>query len=723
MKFLQTFVLALLLWLAAASPALAAKIGDLVQQQSTSTGTGSMTLSAVSDGTRTFNAEWGTGGTDVFYYFIQNESAVEWEVGTGHLSAASTLVRDTVLTSSNANALVNFSAGTKDIVNDLPASLQTQLETLTANLAAKQPLATNLTSWAAYNTNGLLTQTASGTYTGRTITGTSNRLSVTNGSGVSGNPTLDIDSAYVGQATITTLGTIGTGVWNGTAIGDTYISSASTWNAKAASGANTDITSILLNQTGLVIKGATATALTIKPNETLTSGRTLNIITGDATRTLTFAGDATISGTHSGTSSGTNTGDQTTVSGNAGTATALQNARTIGGVSFDGTANIVPQTIQSVNEATDTTTFPLFITTSGSQSLQPLNNSGFTYNSNTNNLTATTFTGALTGNATTATTLATTRSIYGNNFNGSADLAQIIASTYGGTGNGFTKFSGPASTEKTFTLPNASATILTDNALVTAAQGGTANGFTAFSGPASTTKTFTLPNASASILTDNAAVTVAQGGTGLATLTAHNMLIGNGASNITSLAPGTSGNVATSNGTDWTSAAPASPNASWTSLCSGSFPAATTASCTSLAATHRNLVITWTGASSDTATRALEVEVSAGSGFSQTYSSWLSGLRIVGAGSITTALAQRNMFPTDTETAAQVSAGRCTIYDYADANSAAKDYSCEYDSASATNKSWITGTLLVTTAINGVQFFWNASGNFDAGTYAVYGAD
>lgn len=38
--------------------------------------------------------------------------------------------------------------------------------------------------------------------------------------------------------------------------------------------------------------------------------------------------------------SGTNTGDQTSVNGNAGTATALQTARTINGVSFDGTANI-----------------------------------------------------------------------------------------------------------------------------------------------------------------------------------------------------------------------------------------------------------------------------------------------------------------------------------------------------------------------------------------------
>lgn len=39
--------------------------------------------------------------------------------------------------------------------------------------------------------------------------------------------------------------------------------------------------------------------------------------------------------------SGTNTGDQTSVTGNAGTATALQTPRTIAGVSFDGTADVV----------------------------------------------------------------------------------------------------------------------------------------------------------------------------------------------------------------------------------------------------------------------------------------------------------------------------------------------------------------------------------------------
>lgn len=58
--------------------------------------------------------------------------------------------------------------------------------------ASGQPLDATLTALAAHNTNGVLTQTAADTFAGRTITGTSNEVTVTNGDGVSGNPTLSL---------------------------------------------------------------------------------------------------------------------------------------------------------------------------------------------------------------------------------------------------------------------------------------------------------------------------------------------------------------------------------------------------------------------------------------------------------------------------------------------------------------------------------------------------
>ena len=98
-----------------------------------------------------------------------------------------------------------------------------------------------LQALSSYNTNGILTQTAPETFAGRTLTGTSARVSVTNGNGVSGNPTVDIDSGYVGQTSITTLGTIATGVWNGTAVpvtnGGTGATSAATAFSNLGGGA------------------------------------------------------------------------------------------------------------------------------------------------------------------------------------------------------------------------------------------------------------------------------------------------------------------------------------------------------------------------------------------------------------------------------------------------------------------------------------------------------
>lgn len=91
---------------------------DRVKDTTTTTGTGSVTLSgSAPTGYRTFASVFAVN--DPIDYTIA--LGAEWEVGTGYLSAGTTLVRDRVLQSSNSGALVNFSAGTKDVFVTLPA--------------------------------------------------------------------------------------------------------------------------------------------------------------------------------------------------------------------------------------------------------------------------------------------------------------------------------------------------------------------------------------------------------------------------------------------------------------------------------------------------------------------------------------------------------------------------------------------------------------------------
>jgi hypothetical protein len=75
-------------------------------------------------------------------------------------------------------------------LNGVTSSIQTQFSN-------KQPLDTGLTNLAAYNTNGILVQTANDTFAGRSIAGAANRINVTNADGVSGNPTIDIPTALL----------------------------------------------------------------------------------------------------------------------------------------------------------------------------------------------------------------------------------------------------------------------------------------------------------------------------------------------------------------------------------------------------------------------------------------------------------------------------------------------------------------------------------------------
>lgn len=98
---------------------MAFKLADRVKQTATTTGTGAFTLSATPTGFRAFSAVLST--SDTTYYTIAHQTLDEWEVGYGTYSSANTLTRTKVIASTNANAAVNFSAGTKDVFITLPA--------------------------------------------------------------------------------------------------------------------------------------------------------------------------------------------------------------------------------------------------------------------------------------------------------------------------------------------------------------------------------------------------------------------------------------------------------------------------------------------------------------------------------------------------------------------------------------------------------------------------
>ena len=96
-------------------------INDRVKETSTTTGTGTINLAGAETGYEGFVAGIGTGNTT--YYAIELNSAGEWEVGIGTVTDATTdtLSRDTIISSSNSDSAVNFSAGTKNVFCTLPA--------------------------------------------------------------------------------------------------------------------------------------------------------------------------------------------------------------------------------------------------------------------------------------------------------------------------------------------------------------------------------------------------------------------------------------------------------------------------------------------------------------------------------------------------------------------------------------------------------------------------
>ena len=359
---------------------------DRVKQTTTTTGTGSIVLNGTVDGFQTFAAALTDG--DTTYYSIFEPSTNEWEVGLGTWTeSTTTLARTTVLASSNSGSAVSLTAqaevfssqpatkaaffnadGDLDLSRDPQTALQAATKQYVDTIAAagihyhtpvRVETPSALTATYDNGTAGVgATLTNSGTQAALSIDGvtlsTSDRVLVYNQS----------NAAHNGIYTVTNTGSASTN-WVLTRATDADSYGASDpdslgegdafFVSEGATGAGelyvmntsgtitfgtTNITFTVIAETavyaagdGLTLTGTTfavgaGTGVTVNANDVAigqdvgtTADVTFNTVTADLT------GDVT----------GNVTGD---VTGNADTATALQTARNIGGVSFDGTASI-----------------------------------------------------------------------------------------------------------------------------------------------------------------------------------------------------------------------------------------------------------------------------------------------------------------------------------------------------------------------------------------------
>ena len=145
-------------------------LADRVRDTTTTTGTGTVTLSGTApDGFQSFAA---VGNGNTTYYVIAAGS--EWETGIGTYTAAgTTLSRDTVLDSSNGGALVDFSAGTKDVFVTYPANRSVNYnEANRLTITGRTTLSTPNTSAAAWTTAGINLVQSAATFTDTTSSGT-----------------------------------------------------------------------------------------------------------------------------------------------------------------------------------------------------------------------------------------------------------------------------------------------------------------------------------------------------------------------------------------------------------------------------------------------------------------------------------------------------------------------------------------------------------------------
>ena len=361
-------------------------IKDRVKQTSTTTGTGTLTLNGTVDGFQTFAAALSDG--DTTYYALLEPSTNEWEVGLGTWTEGSSLLaRTTVLASSNSGSAVNLTAQTEVFITQ-PAGKAAffnaagdlelnQDPTSALHAATKEYVDTIAAAGLHYhdpvrvekegNLNVTYNNGTAGVGATLTNAGTQAALVIDGVTMVVNDRVLvyeQTDATQNGVYTVTNIGS-GSTNWVLTRSTDTDSYAPSDPNSfgkgdaffvlEGAAGAGelyvmntegtitfgtTDITFTQVASTAVYSAGngitLTGTVFAADAGTGVTvDGSGINI--GQAVETSSDVTFNSVAAALTGNVTGNVSGD---VTGNADTATALETARNIGGVSFDGTASI-----------------------------------------------------------------------------------------------------------------------------------------------------------------------------------------------------------------------------------------------------------------------------------------------------------------------------------------------------------------------------------------------
>lgn len=520
---------------------------DRVQETTTTTGTSDFVLGGAVLAYQSFSV---IGNTNTTFYTAFDSVTGAWEVGIGTYSTTGpTLTRDTILASSAGGAKVSFAAGQKNVFSTYPAERSV-----------------NLNSAGTY-----ITPSAFDTVTANTATLTAGTISTTpsNSTDIVNKQYVDTTAAaslhYHSPVYVESPNTAGNlnATYNqpggpGVGVGAT-LTNAGTKAALTIDGILMTIGKrvLIYNQTngfengvytvttvGTPDPGGTNWVLTRATDaDTYAPSSPNSLGQGDAffvTNGNTGAGETYVCNTTGTITFGTTAINFVQISSaqvySAGTGLNLSPATTFNisntGVTAAtyGAAGIVPViVVNAQGQITSATNTAIAISAGAVSGLAP---SATTDTTNASNITSGTLpTGRISGSYTGLTGVGTLTAGTWN--------ASTIGAQYGGTGQtsyttGDILYASNSSNLTTL------ADVATGNALISGGVG-------------------VAPSYGKIGLTTHVSgiLPVANGGTGSTSLTANNVLLGNGTSALQVVAPGTNGNVLTSDGTTWVSSAPA----------------------------------------------------------------------------------------------------------------------------------------------------------------------